>query len=295
MELYQLRTFVAVAEEKNVTRAAKRLYTTPPSVSAHIKALEEELNVVLFERTSKGMQITQKGQVLWSKATQVLHSAQDLVNHATQMQSYLMGHLNVGLNTTPQFLKVGPVVQQMQQTCPGIDLNFVGSSSGKIWLDLKRQTLDVGHLFGSVSDDALKTHYLGQAKLVVAGPKAWQNELTKATWTDLAAWPWVCSTGYCPFQDIVAARFAQIKITYQKVVSSDDEATKSELVKAGVGLALLERSECELAGQTGDIAIWDKEPVQCDLSLAYLRERADDPLIQALQKVVVSLWLSPTK
>ncbi len=67
MELYQLRTFVIVAEEENLTRAAKRLYMTPPSVSAHIKTLEEELNVQLFERTPKGMEITEQGKLLKAK------------------------------------------------------------------------------------------------------------------------------------------------------------------------------------------------------------------------------------
>src|ERR1041385_1486809 len=99
MELYHLRTFVIVAEEKNVTRAAKRLFMTPPAVSAHIKALEEELNVTLFVRTPQGMQITEKGALLKAKAEQTLRSAQDMVNHATQMQDYLMGRLAFGLRS----------------------------------------------------------------------------------------------------------------------------------------------------------------------------------------------------
>ena len=53
MELYQLRTFIVVAEEGNVTRAAARLGLTPPSVSAQIKHLEEELHVQLFVRTAR--------------------------------------------------------------------------------------------------------------------------------------------------------------------------------------------------------------------------------------------------
>ncbi len=55
MELHHLRTFVAVAEESSVTQAALRLYMTPPTVSGHVKALEDELGVALFERTARGM------------------------------------------------------------------------------------------------------------------------------------------------------------------------------------------------------------------------------------------------
>lgn len=61
MELYQLKTFTAVAEENHLTRAAERLNTSQPALSAHIKSLEAELGVTLFERTPKGMKLTPQG------------------------------------------------------------------------------------------------------------------------------------------------------------------------------------------------------------------------------------------
>ena len=62
MELYQLRTFLAIADEANLTRAAERVHTSAPAVSAQLKALEEELGVRLFERTPKGMVLTPAGE-----------------------------------------------------------------------------------------------------------------------------------------------------------------------------------------------------------------------------------------
>jgi len=65
---------VIVAEEGNLTRAAKRLYTTPSTISMHIKALEEELGVQLFVRSNQGMAITAKGQQILDKARATLHA-----------------------------------------------------------------------------------------------------------------------------------------------------------------------------------------------------------------------------
>ena len=64
MELYQLRTFVAVAEARHLTRAAEKLHVSQPAVSAQIKALEDELELTLFDRTSSGMLLTAAGQRL---------------------------------------------------------------------------------------------------------------------------------------------------------------------------------------------------------------------------------------
>ena len=57
MELYHLRTFITVAETGSVTQAARRLFMTPPSVTAHIKSLEDELQVQLFRRTAQGWEL----------------------------------------------------------------------------------------------------------------------------------------------------------------------------------------------------------------------------------------------
>ena len=71
MELYQLRTFAAVAEEGHLTRAAERLHLSQPAVSGHIKALEQELDVRLFERTATGMVLTEPGRQLLGHANKV--------------------------------------------------------------------------------------------------------------------------------------------------------------------------------------------------------------------------------
>jgi DNA-binding transcriptional LysR family regulator len=62
MEFHQLTSFVTVARTGNVTRAAAELNTTPPAVSIHIRQLEEELGLVLFTRTSRGMHLTSEGE-----------------------------------------------------------------------------------------------------------------------------------------------------------------------------------------------------------------------------------------
>jgi DNA-binding transcriptional LysR family regulator len=290
MELYQLRTFIAVAEAGNVTRAAARLGLTPPSVSAQIKHLEEELHVQLFVRTSQGVLLTEHGSLLRLKAEHTLQVAAAMVSEAARLQAHLVGQISFGLNATPEALRVGAIVVHLQGTSPGITLQLVASGSGKIVEALHTAALDIGYVFGPITDTALIARRVDVVELVVAVPMRWAQQVAQAGWEELAALPWLYADLYCPFQDMMDQFFAQRQLDYHRVVLTNDEATKCALVSAGVGLALLERSEAQAAMQAGKLVIWDTPPLWCDLSVAYARQRAHDPMIQAVATSVCHAW-----
>src|SRR5262245_5401060 len=155
MELYQLRTFVTVAELRSVTHAAERLFTTPPSVSAHIKALEAELDVVLFERTSRGMSLTAAGERLLQRAEHVLEAAKALADEAATLRKHLLCEIRVGLNAAPSFLRVPELIGAVREVQPGLRLRLVASTTGHIVKQLGSRTLDAGFVFGPVTDEGL--------------------------------------------------------------------------------------------------------------------------------------------
>ena len=290
MELHHLRIFVMVAEEQHLTKGAQRLSMTPPTVSAHIKALEDELGVELFVRLPKGMRLTEKGKLLKIKAEQTLQAAQEVVNHATSLRSQLIGRLRCGLNASSRFLRVAPLVQHMQEVWPSLDLELIASSSGSIINALHQGTMDAGYIFGAPPSGSMTTHCLGVVEVVIAAPSQWETRLAKADWVDVAQLPWIGSDGYCPFETLTADLLQQRGLPYHHVVRSHDEGTKAELVTAGVGLAMLERSEAEQAQQAGRLMIWATAPLHCPLHFAYSTKRQDDPLIRALRTGVMHVW-----
>ncbi|MVU81933.1 LysR family transcriptional regulator [Nocardia sp. ET3-3] len=80
MDLRSLRYFLAVARERHIGRAASRLHMTQPPLSRAIRELEDELGVILFERTPKGVTLTPAGAVMYDEAAAVLERADRLRN-----------------------------------------------------------------------------------------------------------------------------------------------------------------------------------------------------------------------
>ena len=114
VELNHLQIFIIVAEEGNVTRAAERLFMTPSSVSAHIKALEDELNVMLFVPKPRGMEITDQGNILRARAESIVRSVQDMVDLSAKLQASLTGKVRIGHNAGFKFLRLASLIARIR-------------------------------------------------------------------------------------------------------------------------------------------------------------------------------------
>ena len=96
MELRHLRYFVAVAEEENVTRAAAKLHVSQPALSRQIHDLEDEMNVLLLERSAKSVRLTEAGRVFLQEARAVLQRADEAVKKARSTAGGAEGEIRVG-------------------------------------------------------------------------------------------------------------------------------------------------------------------------------------------------------
>jgi len=290
MELLHLRTFVVVAEEENLTRAAQRLYLTPPTVSGHIKALEEELSVTLFIRSSTGMQLTEKGVLLKQKALATLQAAQNMVNHATELQEHLIGSVQLGLNAPPLMLRVPQLIAALESACPGIKLQLTSSSTGKLLKNLQSGKMDLSYIFDSSPYPDIETMPLLDVDLSIAIPASWRERITNGSWEELAALPWVCADGYCPSQSLIDERFSKLGLEYERVVMSDDERTKLDLVRDGVGVSLLEHAALTADIEQKKIIVWEHQTFTAKLHFAYSASRKNEPLLRALLPIVKDIW-----
>ena len=97
MDLRNLRYFVTVAEELNITRAAEKLHMSQPPLSAQLKSLEEELDTVLFVRGKRRLKLTESGQLLYRRAKEILSLAEKTQSEVHSMGEGMRGTISIGL------------------------------------------------------------------------------------------------------------------------------------------------------------------------------------------------------
>ena len=98
MDFKQLEAFVAVVDYGSFSEAARRLYLTQPTISAHIRALEKELTVRLLIRTTKKITVTAKGYQLYDSAVRMLHIRDNLLEDFTESRKHI---IDLGVSTIP--------------------------------------------------------------------------------------------------------------------------------------------------------------------------------------------------
>src|SRR5689334_13814807 len=125
MDLRQLKYFIAVAEERNFGRAAARLHVSQPPITRQIKMLEEELGVLLFERTHFGVNVTPAGEEFLATARQV----QDLIEYATDRARRAgmgaVGRLDIGAFGTGAISIVPEILRRYVDKNPDVDVRIL--------------------------------------------------------------------------------------------------------------------------------------------------------------------------
>jgi DNA-binding transcriptional LysR family regulator len=290
VELYQLRSFTVVAEVGNLTRAADRLHISQPALSAQIKALEDELGVALFERSSSGMVLTAGGHRLLPEAEKVLTAAQALQAQARALKGELAGRARIGTVSDPEFIRVGELLSVATERYPLLQIELHQAVSGEAYEQVKSGELDASFYFGTLAHPAVAGLQLGETAYRVVAPALWCDRLARADWAELAAMPWIMTPSISTHNQLVTELFRGRAAAPTQVVVADQEAVIATLVVSGVGVALMREDLAREKEAAGEVCLWRAAGVATPLWFIYPAERASDPVIAALLDVLREIW-----
>ena len=175
MELYQLRSFAAVAELGQLTRAAERLHVSQPALSAQIKALEDELSVALFDRGSGGMSLTAAGRQLLPDAERIIAAAQAMRSQALALRGEVAGRVRLGTVADPELVRLGDVLRRAVDRFPLLEIDVHQEISGAAFEKVRDGELDSAFYYGALAHPAVASMPLRDFAFRIVVPAAWRD------------------------------------------------------------------------------------------------------------------------
>ena len=291
MDLNQLRTFAAVAELGNLTRAAERLHLSQPAVSGQLKALENELDLRLFERLRSGMELTAAGRELLAGAQRVLSEADEFKRKARNLAGVISGRLRLATVSDPDSIRLGDLTAATVAYYPQVELELHHEVSGAALEGVRAGRFDVSYFYGDRPGAEFKALRLREFVYCVTAPAAWRDRIETADAADIATLPWILTPAISTHNRLVTRLFEQQGVNPpERRVEADQESVIDSLVISGVGLSLMREELARERAARGDICIWRQARVRTTLWFVCGADRAADPLIKTLFALQRDIW-----
>ena len=259
MDFKQLRSFVAVADCGSFTQAAAQLYTSQPTVSAHIRQLEEELQQRLFLRTTKSLSITPHGRELYDYAVQVL-SLQDRLLAGWRQGEHVV---SLGVSTIPSAYLLPSLLARFSVLHPDVSFDIHQSDSSGVLRALRTGRFDLGLTGMAAPDEDLVFTPFYQDAMVLIAPNTPEFSAAKAQNMPLAALlqshPLLLRENGSGSQrsadEFLRAAGLEPDALHVAARLNDQESIKN-LVAAGLGLAIVSAVSVARERDRGDLLLF---------------------------------------
>ncbi len=280
MDMRQLRYFLAIAHEGQITRAAKQLNMEQPPLSRQLKLIEQELGVVLFDRNGKRLQLTQAGEMLRNRALALMKQFEETITYVQELGEGVQGVLSIGAVVSCVSL-LPPVLRQFTEKYPQVTFKIQEGDHFLLGELLENRDLEFIVTRLPFQSDFQSQHYsvlpLPSDPFVALLPTEWCPQNTRAmTLEQLARFPFLTlktdrTTG---MHTQVFDQFKRLGLEPKIVSECSSVAIAISLVSAGIGAAILPESIMNSFAppNVAKISIQDAD-LQSNIGVVWLRDR----------------------
>ncbi|MDX2291739.1 MULTISPECIES: LysR family transcriptional regulator [Streptomyces] len=281
MDLRQLEYFVAVAEERNFTRAAERVHISQSGVSAQIRRLEHELGAELFDRSARTVTLTVAGEAALAHARAALASAEAVGRAVDEVTGLVRGRLTLGMvvgcTVTPLF----DALAAFRTAHPGVDVRLREDNSDRLVEGVRNGTVDLA-LIGAATatPDGLDALTLISERLVAAVPPAHPlADRDRLTLRELTAHPLLCMPRGTGLRAVLDQACADQDLRPAIPLEAGAADALADLAARGLGVAVLSASMA--AAHADRLAVLPLEDVDVPALLALVWRPAHHPAVHA--------------
>lgn len=276
MNLKQLRYFLEVAQEKQITAAARNLHIAQPPLSYQLKELEKDLDAQLFVRNSKGITLTEAGEALAGYAQEILELSDYAKDKVKQIDQGRQGTISLGIISSSGNQVPGPRLQEFQEFYPEVNFEIYESNTFGVLDYLKRRKIDLGIVRTPFNFQGVASKYFAKEKMVAVLPPQIKESKKHYQIEDVAKKPLLI---YRRFAKIFADSFSAYGLKPFIAMTCDDARTTIRWAEMGMGVALVPASIAALETKCQIIEI-DYEPWQTQMALIWLEEVELTPLLK---------------
>jgi DNA-binding transcriptional LysR family regulator len=239
LDLVQMETFLAVAEERSFSRAAARLHRTQPAVSQAIAKLEGELGEVLFERSSRDGTLTDAGEVLREYASKLLNLRNEATVALTELRELHSGRLNLAANEYT-CLYLLPLLDEFRRQNPRIKLAVQRTLASRISDEVLMHSVELGVLSFRPDDTQVKSMVVYRDELAfVVNPRHPLAGAGKVSIRQLGGQNFIAHNIPSPQRQKVIQAFKRHKTPLQMGVELPSLEAIKRFVEMGNGVALV--------------------------------------------------------
>ncbi|MGO4789576.1 LysR family transcriptional regulator [Paenibacillus sp. 2KB_20] len=234
MELTDLKVFLRIADEGNITRAAEQLGYVQSNVTARVKKLENELGVPLFNRHSNGVTLTEKGRMFRDYACTILNLSEEAVR-AVQETPYPSGSLTIGVVDTVHCGHFIKSLSDYQTMYPEVTLSLLTGSSSELIAQVLNYQLDGAFVTGNIPPKLVADYVeKDEVKLLIKSKEQ--------PFPDLAVTKWAVAPTGCPFRRILERWLLSEGIPLTNMIEVSSLETQLGIVQSGLAATLLPTS-----------------------------------------------------
>ncbi|HXS12505.1 MAG TPA: LysR family transcriptional regulator [Acidobacteriaceae bacterium] len=288
MDLFQLETFLAVAEERSFSRAAARLHRTQPAVSQVIAKLEAELGETLLERSSRDGTLTDAGEVLKEYAQKMLNLRMDASSALADLRSMHTGKLTLAANEYT-CLYLLPLIHAFRREHPRVKVAVQRTLASRVADEVLQHAVDMGVVSFRPEDPQVRSIAVYRDELVcVVSPAHPLAKAGKATLQRLGRESFVAHNVPSPLRQKVIASFKRHKQPLKMEVELPSLDAIKRFVQKGDGVALVPKLTVEYELESGAlVGITVPElPLERRLRLVLRRQATLSHAAQAFLKLI---------
>jgi len=288
MELRNLKTFQVVAEELNLTKAAKRLGYTQPTLTLQIQSLEKELNHTLLTRIGKKTLLTTAGKKLKVHVDQIF----TLINQMEKEMDELRGPAGILTIAASDYYctqHLSPIIRSYMELHPDVRVSLLPLNSVHAIQSVKDQVADLAIIASDCHEVDMKQTFLEEEKtlLVVSSNISNGRNLEEI----FRQYPFISYDKDCSFSSIIDQYFKTSELQPQSmiVVGGSDETIKRAVLN-GTGYAILGENIIKNELKDGSITILQPVSEPIITSIINLKVRSEEPNIQTFSEFIQGAW-----